>query len=57
MPPDKNGVRFDFSIAMAVRHGDKALRDRINGLLASNGPEIEAILKDYGVPLLPLEQR
>ena len=57
MPPDKNGVRFDFSIAMAVRHGDKALRDRINGLIAGNGPEIEAILKDYGVPLLPLEQK
>jgi len=57
MPPDKNGVRFDFSIAMAVRHGDKALRDRINGLIDSSRPEIEAVLKEYGVPLLPLEQK
>lgn len=57
MPPDKNGVRFDFSIAMAVRHGDKALRDRINGLIDSSRPDIEAVLKEYGVPLLPLEQK
>lgn len=57
MPPDKNGVRFDFSIAMAVRHGDKALRDRVNGLIDSSRPEIEALLKEYGVPLLPLEQK
>lgn len=57
MPPDKNGVHFDFSIAMAVRHGDKVLRDRINDLIDSSRPEIEAILKDYGVPLLPLEQK
>jgi mxaJ protein len=57
MPPDKNGVRFDFSIAMAVRQGDKGLRDRINGLIDSSRPEIEALLKEYGVPLLPLEQK
>ena len=50
-------MRFDFSIAMAVRHGDKGLRDRINGLIDSSRPEIEAVLKEYGVPLLPLEQK
>ena len=49
------GLKFDFEIAMAVRHGDKALRQRIDAVLEANGPKIEAILRQYGVPLLPLQ--
>jgi mxaJ protein len=52
--PDATGLRYDFSIAMAVRHGDKALRDRINTLIDSSRPEIQALLTEYGVPSLPL---
>ena len=52
---DATGLQYDFSIAMAVRHGDKALRDRINGLIQSSRPEIQALLDEYGVPSLPLK--
>ena len=54
--PDATGLRYDFSIAMAVRHGDKELRDRINTLIDSSRPEIQALLDEYGVPSLPLEK-
>ncbi len=53
--PDATGLRYDFSIAMAVRHGDKALRDQINSLIESSRPEIQALLDEYGVPSLPLK--
>ena len=53
---DATGLRYYFSIAMAVRHGDKELRDRINTLIDSSRPEIQALLDEYGVPSLPLEK-
>jgi quinoprotein dehydrogenase-associated probable ABC transporter substrate-binding protein len=46
------GFQFDFSIAMAVRHGDKAFRDRIDQLIVKNPEKINAILLEYGVPLV-----
>lgn len=49
------GMKLDFEIAMAVRHGDKEFRQRIDGLIAANEPKIRAILEQYGVPLLALE--
>lgn len=48
------GMKLDFEIAMAVRHGDKAFRQRIDGLIEANQAKIRAILADYGVPLLEL---
>ena len=53
--PDSTGLRYDFSIVMAVRHGDKALRDQIDSLIESSRPEIQALLEEYGVPSLPLK--
>ena len=53
----ESGLRFDFQIAMAVRFGDKAWKARINELIAENQQEIDAILRDYGVPLLELRIR
>jgi mxaJ protein len=53
--PDATGLRYNFSIAMAVRHGDKALRDQVNSLIESSRPEIQALLDEYGVPSLPLK--
>jgi hypothetical protein len=53
--PDSTGLRYDFSIVMAVRHGDKALRDRIDSLIESSRPEIQALLDEYGVPSLSLK--
>lgn len=45
------GMKLDFDIAMAVRHGDKAFRERIDRLIAANQDQINAILTQYGVPL------
>ena len=49
-------LKFEFTVAMAVRHGEKEWKDKINQLIAENQSEINAILEDYGVPLLPLEK-
>ncbi|MGH7526767.1 MAG: quinoprotein dehydrogenase-associated putative ABC transporter substrate-binding protein, partial [Gemmatimonadales bacterium] len=46
---------FRFNIAMGVRRRDHALRDSLQSVLDRKGPEIEAILKRYGVPLFPIE--
>jgi mxaJ protein len=43
--------QFQFEIAMGVRKGDHALRDRLNDFIATNGSEIAALLAGYGVPL------
>ena len=48
------GRRFDFQITMAVRFADKAWKAEINKLIEDNQAAIDAILKSYGVPLLPL---
>ena len=46
------GMKLDFEIAMGVRHADKAFRTRIDQLINSNQGKINAILEQYGVPLL-----
>jgi mxaJ protein len=43
-----------FPISIGVRPGDEALRDELNVALARRWDEIQAILEEYGVPLLPL---
>lgn len=35
---------------MAVRRGDTALRDRLDAVLLKREKEIDAILREYGVP-------
>ncbi|QJW85891.1 quinoprotein dehydrogenase-associated putative ABC transporter substrate-binding protein [Ramlibacter terrae] len=44
--------RFEFGIAMGVRRGDTALRDRLDAWLVQRRPDILRILSDYGVPLV-----
>jgi mxaJ protein len=41
---------FVFDISMAVRRGDTQLRDRLDAVLERRRNEIDAILRDYGVP-------
>jgi mxaJ protein len=41
---------FVFDIAMAVRRSDAALRDELDAILVRREREIDAILRDYGVP-------
>lgn len=47
-------VPFRYNIAMAVRRSDKALRDSLEKTLKAKAPEIQAILKDYGIPMFPV---
>ena len=46
------GMKLDYDIAMGVRHADKAFRERIDSLITANQGKINAILEEYGVPLL-----
>ena len=48
------GLPFAFNMSMGVRRRDKELRDSLQTLLDRKGPEIQAILREYGVPLLPI---
>ncbi|MGN6551173.1 MAG: substrate-binding domain-containing protein [Pararhizobium sp.] len=41
-----------FDIAMGLRKGDKALAERVDQALARQRPAVEAILKEYHVPLV-----
>jgi quinoprotein dehydrogenase-associated probable ABC transporter substrate-binding protein len=51
------GLKFDYQIAMAVRHGDEARRQQLDKLIDKNQQKIDQILAEYGVPLLPLEKK
>jgi mxaJ protein len=48
--------QFQYNIGMGVRRRDQALRDSLQGTLDRKGPEIQAILKQYAVPVLPVKQ-
>jgi mxaJ protein len=43
---------FQFDISMGVRKGDDTLRAKLDAIIAEKRPEIDALLKSYGVPLL-----
>jgi len=45
-------LKFRFAIAMGVRKGDTALRDRLDAVIARERPAIRRILVSYGVPLV-----
>jgi mxaJ protein len=45
---------FRFNIAMGVRRRDRELRDSLDALLERKRPEIQAILKEYNVPVFPV---
>lgn len=47
---------MSFAISMATRRQDVALRDAVDSALAKHRDEIAALLKDYHVPLLPVEE-
>jgi mxaJ protein len=46
---------FRFNIAMGVRRRDRALRDSLQSVLDRRAPEIQTILKEYGVPVFPIK--
>ena len=43
---------FQFDIAIGVRKQDKALKDRLDEILARDAGAIRALLVSYGVPLV-----
>lgn len=49
----ESGNRFAFDISMGVRKRDKELKDKLEAALARRHDEIDRILEDFGVPLLP----
>lgn len=48
-------LKFSYMQAMAVREDDTELRDALNTALQKKRDEIEAVLKDEGMPLLDIE--
>jgi mxaJ protein len=48
--------QFQYNIGMGVRRRDRALQDSLQGTLDRKCPEIQAILKQYAVPVLPVKQ-
>ncbi len=49
--PSEPGVKFDYQVAMGVRHGEPKWRERIDRLIETNLPQIREILQSYRVPL------
>jgi ABC-type amino acid transport substrate-binding protein len=48
----ERGVKFDYQMAMGVRYGEREWKQQIENLIEAKRPEILAILKEYGVPLV-----
>ena len=55
LAPAEAGTPQTFAIAMAVRADEDALRDEINAALARERPQIAAILAEYHLPLLAVD--
>lgn len=56
-PSESQGQRFEFSIAMGVRRGDAALRERLNDVIARRQADIDRILDAYSVPRVATRQK
>jgi len=53
---DPPGLRFTFDISLAVRPDDVALKEQLEGILQRKKSDVDRILKDYGVPLVPVPE-
>lgn len=51
------GLRMDFRISMGMRPNEPIWKHKVNGLIRELQPQIQAILLDYGVPLLDEQGR
>lgn len=51
-PNTEDGVRIDFRIHMGLRYNEPEWKLQLNELIREKQDEINAILRDYGVPLL-----
>jgi quinoprotein dehydrogenase-associated probable ABC transporter substrate-binding protein len=48
------GFPFAYDLTLGVRRADRGLRDTLNALIDRHHTDIDAILRDYGVPVLPI---
>lgn len=46
------GVKFDYQMAMGVRYGEREWKQQIESLIDAKQLDIQAILKEFGVPLV-----
>jgi mxaJ protein len=51
--PQTSSLAFTYGMAVGVRKADTALRDRLQLALDRHRDEIDALLRTYGIPLLP----
>jgi len=59
MLPDTDrvtGLPFAFNLTLGVRRADRGLRDTLNAALDRHRADIDGILRDYGVPVLPITE-
>jgi ABC-type amino acid transport substrate-binding protein len=54
---ENTGARVDFRITMGLRRNEPEWKQVLNDFIAQHKAEIEAILLDYGVPLLDEQGR
>src|SRR6476661_823382 len=47
-------IPFQYNMGIAVRRRDKELRDSLQAVLVRRRPDIDAILKQYNVPVMPI---
>jgi len=47
---------FQYNIGLGVRRRDNALRDSLQAVLERRKPEIQGILKQYGIPVFPIKE-
>jgi quinoprotein dehydrogenase-associated probable ABC transporter substrate-binding protein len=48
------GIKFDYAMSMGVRKADKDKKLLLDKLILSKAEQIQAIIRDYEVPLLPI---
>ena len=48
----EHGVRLDYQMAIGVRYGERDWKQQVEGLIESQRSGIQAILKEFGVPLV-----
>jgi len=48
------GFPFAYDVSLGVRRGDNSFRDLLNQVLERRKADIDSVLRDYGVPTLPL---
>lgn len=57
LPSEPGAARMDFRITMGLRGQEPEWRRRVNAVIRERQPEIDAILREYGVPMLDAQGR